>query len=102
MVMNRSRFSTWAGVNLLLAVEYDGDQHRTERSSYVKDARRLPKIARRGWEVIRVINEDHPREILRRVYEVYLLRGGAEIDKMAWATPTFAPKRWFGREGSAA
>ena len=88
--------------DLLLAVEYDGDQHRTERSSYVKDARRLPKIARRGWEVIRVINEDHPREILRRVYEAYLLRGGAEIDKMAWATPTFAPKRWFGREGSAA
>ena len=88
--------------DLRLAVEYDGEQHRTDRPSYVKDARRLPKIARCGWEVIRVINEDHPREILCRVYEAWLRRGGAEIDKLAWATPTFTPKRWFGREGDAA
>ena len=87
--------------HLQLAVEYDGEQHQSDRSAYVKDTRRLPKISRRGWEVVRVINEDEPRDILRRVYEAWLYRGGAEIDKMAWATPTFAPKRWFGRNEAA-
>jgi hypothetical protein len=80
-----------------LAVEYDGDQHRTDRPQYVKDARRVPKVAKCGWELIRVINEDRPAEILGRVYEEWLRRGGAEIDKMAPFTPTFAPERRFGR-----
>ena len=84
-----------------LAVEYDGDQHRTDRPQYVKDTRRIPKIERRGWEVIRVINEDRPVDILARVYEAYLRRGGAEIDKMAAFTRTFPPNRRFGRNSAA-
>jgi len=87
--------------HIQLAVEYDGDHHRTDRPSYVKDARRHPKIAKRGWEVIRVINEDRPSEILSRVYEAWLRRGGAEIDKMASFTRTFAPEREFGRTSAA-
>ncbi len=85
-----------------LAVEYDGDQHRTDRPQYVKDMRRHPKIEKRGWEVIRVIAEDRQSEILERVYEAYLRRGGAEIDKLARFTRTFAPERWFGRNGGRA
>jgi hypothetical protein len=54
--------------HIQLAVEYDGDQHRTDRPQYVKDMRRHPKIAKRGWEVIRVIAEDRKSEILGRVY----------------------------------
>ena len=42
--------------HIQLAVEYDGDQHRTDRPQYVKDMRRHPRIARCGWEVIRVIS----------------------------------------------
>jgi hypothetical protein len=88
--------------DIQLAVEYDGDQHRTYRPQYVKDQRRLPKIAQRGWEVIRVIAEDRQSEILEKVYEAFIRRGGAEIDEMACFTRTFAPKRWFGRDRSRA
>ena len=84
-----------------LAVEYDGDQHRTDRSQYVRDIRRLPKIQKRGWDVVRVIAEDRQSEILCRVYEAWLRRGGGEINKLARFTRTFAPERWFGRKGAA-
>ena len=83
--------------HIQLSVEYDGDQHRTDRPQYVKDMRRHPKIAKHGWEVVRVIAEDRVSEILCRVYEAWLRRGGAEIDKMARFTRTFAPEREFGR-----
>jgi hypothetical protein len=87
---------------LQLAAEYDGDHHRTDRPSYVRDQRRHPKVARRGWEVIRVIAEDSEPEILARVYEAWLRRGGAEIDELARFTRTFPPRREFGRNSSAA
>jgi hypothetical protein len=83
--------------HIQLAVEYDGDQHRTSRTQYVKDIRRIPRVERCEWGVIRVINEDRPSEILSRVYEAWLRRGGTEIDKMAQFTRTFAPERRFGR-----
>ena len=51
----------------MVAVEYDGDQHRTDRWQYVKDVRRLEILQRLGWVVIRVIAEDHPADIVRRV-----------------------------------
>jgi hypothetical protein len=83
--------------HIQLAVEYDGDQHRTDRPQYIKDMRRHPRIAKRGWDVIRVIKEDREPEILASVYEAWLRRGGAEIDKMARFTRTFAPEREFRR-----
>jgi hypothetical protein len=83
--------------HLLLAVEYDGDHHRTDRPQYVKDVKRHPRIAKCGWEVIRILKEDRKFEILASVYEAWLRRGGAEIDKMARFTRTFAPEREFGR-----
>lgn len=55
--------------DLKIAVEYDGDHHRTDRFQYVKDIRRLEMLERMGWIVIRVIAEDHPEDILRRVHE---------------------------------
>lgn len=74
-----------------LAVEYDGDQHRTSRTQYVKDIRRLQMLAKRGWEVIRVIAEDPPAEVVRRIREAFTRRGGgAEIDEMARITRTSA------------
>ncbi len=89
--------------HIQLAVEYDGDQHRADRRQYVKDLRRLPMLEKRGWEVIRIIAEDRPAEVVARVREAFLRRGGAEIDEMARSTRTFPPERWFGREpGTAA
>jgi hypothetical protein len=53
--------------DIQVAVEYDGDQHRTSRYQYVKDVRRLEMLDRRGWTVVRVIAEDRPDDIIRRV-----------------------------------
>jgi hypothetical protein len=54
--------------DIKVAVEYDGDQHRSSRYQYVKDIRRLEMLERYGWIVIRVIAEDHPDDIIRRVF----------------------------------
>jgi very-short-patch-repair endonuclease len=51
----------------LVAVEYDGDHHRTDRRQYVKDIRRIEMLERMGWIVVRVVAEDRPGAILRRV-----------------------------------
>lgn len=87
--------------HLQLAVEYDGVHHQTDRPQYVKDRSRLPKVQKRGWDVIRVLAEDTEREVLAMVYEAWLRRGGPQIDKMARFTRTFAPKREFGRHWAA-
>ncbi len=51
----------------LVGVEYDGDQHRTDRRQYVKDIRRIEMLERMGWIVVRVVAEDRPAAIVRRV-----------------------------------
>ena len=51
----------------MVAVEYDGDQHRTDRWQYVKDIRRVAALERMGWIVVRVVAEDRPSDILHRV-----------------------------------
>ena len=51
-----------------VAVEYDGDHHRSSRAQYVKDIRRLEMLERMGWIVVRVVAEDHPDDIIRRVH----------------------------------
>jgi hypothetical protein len=51
----------------MVAVEYDGEHHRTDSLQYRKDIRRLEALERMGWIVIRVIAGDQPAAILRRV-----------------------------------
>lgn len=58
----------------LVAVEYDGDHHRTDRHQYVKDVRRLEMLERMGWIIVRVVAEDRPADILRRVREALAAR----------------------------
>jgi hypothetical protein len=53
--------------DIMLAVEYDGGQHRTDRKRYVWDIRTQAFVERRGWIDIRVVNEDRPRDILEGV-----------------------------------
>ena len=55
--------------------EYDGDQHRSDRSQYVKDMRVIPKIERLGYIVERVIKEDRRAAILRRGWDALVSRG---------------------------
>lgn len=53
----------------MVAVEYDGEHHRTDRSQYVKDIWRAEMVSRLGWTVIRVLNEDRPNLIVQRARE---------------------------------
>ncbi len=61
----------------MVAVEYDGDHHRLDRSQYVKDIRRLDILGRLGWHVVRVIKEDRPHDIIERVSRALTQRGYA-------------------------
>jgi len=58
-----------------VAAEYDGDQHRTSRRQYVRDMRRLKGLEGLGWIVIRVIAEDKPDDVVRRVRQALRRRG---------------------------
>lgn len=55
----------WEDVKV--AVEYDGEQHRSDRRQYSWDVRRLERLERLGWIVIRVLAEDRPAEVMHRV-----------------------------------
>lgn len=61
--------------NYMVALEYEGDQHRTDRRQFVKDIDRLRKLSELGWTVIRVVAEHRPDEIVRRAYESLVHRG---------------------------
>jgi very-short-patch-repair endonuclease len=55
----------WEDVKV--AVEYDGEQHRSDRRQYTWDLRRLEMLERFGWIVIRVLAGDRPAEVVGRV-----------------------------------
>ena len=57
-----------------VAVEYDGDHHRSDRRQYVKDQWRLRRLAELGWIIIRVIAEDKPEDAIERVRRALLAR----------------------------
>ncbi|OBI17936.1 endonuclease domain-containing protein [Mycobacterium sp. E2497] len=58
-----------------VTVEYDGDHHRASRRQYARDQSRLRKLEELGWVVIRVIAEDKPEDVLRRVRQALARRG---------------------------
>lgn len=62
----------------MVALEYDGDQHRTDRKQYRKDISRLRMLERMGWIVVRVVAEDHPLDVVHRVREVLVGRGWSD------------------------
>ncbi|MEZ0349983.1 hypothetical protein [Mycobacterium sp. pR1184] len=57
-----------------VAVEYDGDHHRSDRRQYNWDVRRLETLERLGWIVIRVVAADRPAEIISRVRAAFSRR----------------------------
>lgn len=60
--------------NCMVAVEYDGEHHQASRWVYTKDIRRAERIHAAGWLVVRVVKEDHPVDIVRRVRRARALR----------------------------
>ncbi|OHU94262.1 hypothetical protein BKN37_23590 [Mycobacterium talmoniae] len=53
--------------NLMVAVEYDGEQHRLDRWQYKKDIVRQEELEKLGWIDIRVVAGDRPAQIIPRV-----------------------------------
>ncbi|OBG35594.1 hypothetical protein [Mycolicibacter heraklionensis] len=58
-----------------VAVEYDGDQHRTDRREYVRGHRREQTLAQLGWLNIKVIAEDRRDNVIDRTYRALTSRG---------------------------
>ncbi len=58
----------------MVAFEYDGDHHRTDRNQYVKDIRRAEMVQRLGWHAIRVVNEDRRQVIIERAHDALARR----------------------------
>jgi hypothetical protein len=61
--------------DFMVALEYDGDQHRTDRRQFVKDIARLAKLQDLGWTVIRVVAEHRPDDIVGRAQQALTRRG---------------------------
>ncbi|MGV7864276.1 hypothetical protein PJM46_29885, partial [Mycobacterium kansasii] len=59
----------------MVAVEYDGEQHCSDRGQYVKDIRRWEMVEDLGWRIIRVVKEDPRSRILQRVRDALAARG---------------------------
>lgn len=62
--------------NLQIAMEYEGDQHRTDPAQFAKDVRRYERLPELGWKVIRVVGRDRPPGILDRLERAWESRGG--------------------------
>ncbi|GLE50558.1 hypothetical protein [Mycobacterium montefiorense] len=59
----------------LVAVEYDGDQHRADRRQFVRDINRIAAMQELGWVVIRVVAEHRPQDIVVQVSQALARRG---------------------------
>jgi len=65
---------------LKVAVEYDGEQHRTDRRQYVWDVHRRELLDNMGWIVVRVVVGDRREDIVRRVREAIGRRASHQRD----------------------
>ena len=57
--------------DLMVAVEYDGEQHRVDTSQYRGDVARSEYLESLGWRRIRVVAGDRAADIVRRVERVW-------------------------------
>lgn len=60
--------------HLKIAVDYDGDHHRTSRNQFYRDIRRAEAVANLGWILLRVTVEDTEGAILHRVGTAFARR----------------------------
>lgn len=57
-----------------IAVEYDGDHHRSDPAQFEYDIRRLADIDEIGWRLVRAAKRSRPDEVLARVQRAWSLR----------------------------
>ncbi|MCZ8377592.1 DUF559 domain-containing protein [Mycobacterium sp. CPCC 205372] len=60
--------------DLKLAVEYDGDHHRTSKELYAYEIQRAEDIRERGWLVLRVAARTREVDVLDRVQRAWRMR----------------------------
>jgi hypothetical protein len=60
-----------------IAVEYEGDHHRTSRRVFHKDIKRVDALIEQGWIVIRVTSVDTEGGIIRRIEAAWTARGAS-------------------------
>jgi very-short-patch-repair endonuclease len=68
--------------NIRLAVEYEGDHHRTDRRQFNKDIRRADAIAELGWIHVRVTAEDTEGGVIARVSAAWQRRTCTQRQKL--------------------
>lgn len=61
----------------MVGLDYDGQQHSSDRERYVYDIGRAELIEREGWIDIHVVAEHSRRFILHRVTDAFARRGYA-------------------------
>ena len=61
-----------------IAIEYDGDGHRTDRRQWLRDRRKDALLRGAGWEVVRVTQEDlrDPADLVARLDQLGAPRAG--------------------------
>jgi hypothetical protein len=69
--------------DLKLAVEYEGDHHRTDRRQFNRDIRRAEAVADLGWIDVRITAEDTPGGIIARVSEAWRRRACTDCESAA-------------------
>jgi very-short-patch-repair endonuclease len=69
--------------DIRLAVEYEGDHHRTDRRQFNKDIRRAEAVAELGWILVRVTAEDTPGGIIARVSAAWQRRTCTQRENLA-------------------
>jgi hypothetical protein len=58
----------------MIAAEYDGDHHRTNRRQFNRDIARTEALTTMGWILVRVTSVDTPAVIIRRVESAFARR----------------------------
>ena len=58
----------------MIAAEYDGDHHRTNRRQFNRDIARSEALTAMCWILVRVTSEDTPAVIIRRVESAFARR----------------------------
>jgi very-short-patch-repair endonuclease len=53
--------------DIKLALEYDGDHHRTDRAQFARDITRLEELADLGWTIVRVAADTPPHAVIVRL-----------------------------------
>ncbi|WP_179468793.1 endonuclease domain-containing protein [Mycolicibacterium vinylchloridicum] len=63
--------------HILVAVEYDGEHHRTSRTAYAVDVERQDYLVSLGWIVVRVLADHRRAQVIGRVQRAFIERSRA-------------------------